>query len=150
MATKFNTANALSKAEIERRERESEAETATDMAALIRAFLTNTQPLTGNCYCNDDTFWEGRCLIEELARGYAAQILPVWSLRECADVLHHVANVESLKCRLNESNVPKLRMPTFSEFSGFHVLMNFVEDALRAAVARPPRGTANKRRRRRA
>ena len=150
MATEFNTANTLSQAEIESRERESEAQTATDTAALIRTFLTNTQPLTGNSYSNDDTFWDGRCLIEELARGYAAQILPVWSLRECADVLHHVANVESLKCRLNESNEPKLRVPIFSEFSGFHVLMIFVEDALRLAVARRPRGTASKSQRRRA
>jgi hypothetical protein len=138
----------LGEVEIMQRDHESEAQTAADTAALIRAYLANIRPLRGNCYCCDHEFWNGRCLIEGLARGYAAQMLPVWSLRACADVLHYLANAESIESRLDELNMPTLRTPIFSGFSGFHLLLQFAEDALRTVVTRP-RKRASKRKRRR-
>jgi hypothetical protein len=98
----------------------------------IRAFLARTRPLSGCSFGDDDTFWTGRGLIEELALSRETGTTLQWSLEQCADVLRFIHSVEPTKgnCFCDDDS-------EISATCGFHVILEFIEDQLRKENTAP-------------
>ena len=107
-------------------------DTSSDATYQIRAFLARTRPLSGCDFGGDETFWNGRGLIEELALAHETDSNLHWSSEQCADAIRFVHSVEPTKgdcfCRDDQE---------ISATCGFHVVLEFIEKQLRKETRFP-------------
>jgi hypothetical protein len=96
----------------------------------IRAFLSKVKPLSGCTFGEQDEFWEGRALIEQLAVSYDVQSDEYrWDALQCATVIDFLSMLEPVKgtcfCR---DQIEELGVSTTC---GFHIILQFAAEEMR-------------------
>jgi hypothetical protein len=103
-------------------------------ADAVRAYLASMRPLKGCDFFDDKSYWTGRMLIERIALSAKGEDAPQLklSVRECADVLRFIHSPAPVK-RWNWWRDPPVAP---SHLVGFVMVLQAIEDSLRAAGAR--------------
>jgi hypothetical protein len=96
----------------------------------IRAFLAKVKPLNGCDFGEQDEYWEGRALIEQLAVAYDLETEDYrWDALECSTVVRFLSWIEPVKgtCFCHDQ-IEKLGVSTTC---GFHAILEFASDEMR-------------------
>ena len=83
--------------ELLRATRERFASSADSEAAEdVRTFVANVRPLRGCCVCEDDDYYAGRAVIEQIARTFESENVPAPSPAQCLAALEFLSDVEPI------------------------------------------------------